>query len=91
MAGFRHKSTGGLLCVPELDISFSISDRSFISFDGQRLVHGVTPIKVRKGGYRFTAVYYSMQQMWKCLPLKEEIQHYRSSRTDAEKRSPWAT
>ncbi len=61
------------MAVPEYDIGLEVADQSLTLFDGQALLHGVTPFR-RSGpqGYRFTVVYYSLQQMWQCLPPGEE-------------------
>jgi len=73
MLGFRRDVTGGYLAVPEYDLGFEIADRSLLMFDGQGLLHGVTPFaKTSPQGYRFTVVYYSLDQMWRCLAPGEE-------------------
>ena len=77
MIGFKKNCTGGFLSVPQLGIKFDISDNSIISFDGQSLIHGVTPISISPGGFRYTVVYYSLSQMWKCVPIDEELIEFR--------------
>src|SRR5260221_3664675 len=73
MLGFRRDVTGGYLAVPEYDLGFEIADRSLLMFDGQGLLHGVTPFaKTSAHGYRFTVVYYSLDRMWLCLAPGEE-------------------
>jgi hypothetical protein len=85
MLGIKHKVRGGFLCVPELDLMFEISDRSLLLFDGQALVHGVTPIeKLAEDSHRFTVVYYSLQQMWNCDAITDEIARLRAQRTNVE-------
>jgi hypothetical protein len=69
MLGFKHDATGGHLSVPEYDVAFEIADRSLLLFDGQALLHGVTPFKIAPGGHRLTVVYYSLESMWQCLPF----------------------
>lgn len=87
MLAFKHKVSGGHLCVPELDLMFEIADRSLLLFDGQGLVHGVTPIKkLAPDAHRFTVVYYSLQQMWNCEAITDEIARMRARRTDIERR-----
>jgi hypothetical protein len=87
MLAFKHKVSGGHLCVPELDMMFEIADRSLLLFDGQGLVHGVTPIKkLAPDAHRFTVVYYSLQQMWNCEAIGDEIARMRARRTDIERR-----
>lgn len=73
MLGFRRDVTGGYLAVPEYDLGFEVADRSLLLFDGQGLLHGVTPFtKTSPHSYRFTVVYYSLDQMWRCLAPGEE-------------------
>lgn len=87
MLGFRHKTTGGHLACPELDVSFEIGDRSLILFDGQKLLHGVTPIQ-RHGidSFRYTVVYYSLKQMWNCDTVRGEVDALRERRSATERR-----
>lgn len=86
MIGFRHKTNGGHLACPELGIAFEIGDRSLILFDGQKLLHGVTPIRrLSEDAFRFTIVYYSLKQMWNCETVKGEVDAMRERRTKAER------
>jgi hypothetical protein len=82
MIGFRQSATGGYLCIPELETSLEISDYSITAFDGQSLIHGVTPITVTRKGFRATAVYYSLRKMWRCKPIDEELLHHRKQMTE---------
>jgi hypothetical protein len=78
MLGFKHDVTGGALVVPAYDVGFAIADRSLLLFDGQGLLHGVTPFRrTSPHGYRFTIVYYSLDAMWRCLPPGEEAKRPR--------------
>lgn len=78
MVGFRKNVEGGHLAMPEYDIALDISDGSITFFDGQSILHGVTPIEyTSEDAYRFTIVYYSLKGMWKCLPIDEEIARIR--------------
>lgn len=87
MIGFRHKTHGGHLACPELGIAFEIGDRSLILFDGQKLLHGVTPIKrLSEDAFRFTIVYYSLKQMWNCETVQGEVDALRARRTATERR-----
>lgn len=72
MLGFKQWVTGGHLSIPEYDIGLDVADKSLVLFDGQAMLHGVTPFQVARGGHRFTVVYYSLAQMWQCLPPREE-------------------
>ena len=85
MFAFKKDVEGGHLCTPELGIKFKTGNNSLILFDGQALLHGVTPItKLSKNAKRFTVVYYSLKNMWSCEPYEDEIEHMRESRTLTE-------
>lgn len=85
MFGFRHKTSGGHLCCPDFGVRFAIGDCSLILFDGQGLLHGVTPIKKHsQGAFRYTVVYYSLKQMWNCETVTDEIERMRMKRTAIE-------
>ena len=88
MIGFRHKTQGGYLACPELGISFEIGDCSLILFDGQKLLHGVTPIKrMAEDAFRYTIVYYSLRDMWHCKTVQDEVDAERKRRTTTERRT----
>ena len=85
MFAFKKNVKGGELCMPELDIKFDLGDRSLILFDGQSIIHGVAPLKVGlTGGYRITSVFYTLEEMWKCLPINEEVMRERERRSRVE-------
>lgn len=87
MLVFRRDTAGGYLALPEYDIAFSLPNNSLIMFDGQQLVHGVTPIEQqRANGVRYSIVYYSLKQMWNCLPINDEIVRARRQRLEREER-----
>lgn len=85
MIVLKKHITGGYLAVPEIDTVFECSDKSIILFDGQGLLHGVTPItKEQPSGKRFSVVYYSLKGMWQCLEINDEIARMRIKRTEVE-------
>jgi hypothetical protein len=87
MLGFKSDIDGGVLCVPELDIRFEIADRSLLLFDGQGLLHGVTPIQLRSPqAMRFTVVYYALKQMWNCETINDELVLQRAKRIRIEQK-----
>jgi hypothetical protein len=102
MVCFRKDVVGGHLALPEYDIGLDISDNSIVFFDGQKIIHGVTPITFdTPEAYRFTLVYYSLARMWQCKPVDEEIARIQQRRTELEnqrymratgqlKDDPWA-
>lgn len=85
MLVFKHHTHGGYLSVPEYDVGFELKDNSLLMFDGQNILHGVTPItNYGKDAYRYSVVFYSLQNMWKCLSPEEEIKRYRKVRSERE-------
>ena len=87
MIGLKNGVQGGHLICPEYGLKFEIADGSLLIFNGQEILHGVSPIiKKSEGSYRYTVVYYTMQQMWKCLPLKEEIGRIRQVKASREEK-----
>jgi len=87
MVGLKKGIGGGHLICPEFGLKFEISDGSLLIFNGQEILHGVSPIKkMSADAYRYTVVYYTMQQMWKCLPMPEEIKRIRQVKTAREQK-----
>lgn len=75
MVAFREGITGGRLLVPEYDLALAIDDHTLTLFDGQALLHGVSPYTQERGSsYRITLVYYSQARMGDCLPLAQEVE-----------------
>jgi len=87
MVAFKSNITGGHLSIPEYDIGLEIANNSILLFDGQKILHGVTPMrKLNENAYRYTLVYYTLKMMWKCEPLTQEIARIKTVRTDLERR-----
>lgn len=85
MIAFKKNIIGGRLVIPEYDIKFEIEDNTILIFDGQSIVHGVTPLKkYSNDSYRYTLVYYSLEQMWKCDTIKEEVLRIRKLKKERE-------
>lgn len=83
---FRHNVAGGYLAVPEFDLAFALPNNSLFMFDGQRILHGVTPLVHRsRKSYRYSVVFYSRREMWNCLPMTEEVARIRQVRTTRER------
>ena len=56
-------------------------------FDGQGLVHGVTPVEAGEDAvYRYSVVYYSLRMMWQCLTTWEEVERARVLKTKREQK-----
>lgn len=78
---------GGHLALPEFNIGVECRDKSLFFFDGQGILHGVTPIKkLDPDARRFTVVYYSMRDMWNCDPLDDELARIRNLKTERERK-----
>lgn len=75
MVVMRDWVSWGNLVLPEYNIKVNFgSGNKLIIFDGQGLLHWVTPIKNTKpNGYRYSIVYYPLLGMAKCLPNDEEV------------------
>jgi 2-oxoglutarate-Fe(II)-dependent dioxygenase family protein len=87
MLGFKRQIGGGYLNLPEFGVAAEIADRSLLLFDGQGILHGVTPIRrLSPRSLRFTIVYYSMKGMWHCDPLGSELERIRGVKTQREYR-----
>jgi len=85
MIGFKKDIVVGHLICPEIDLKFEISDGSLLIFNGQDILHGVSPIiKASPEAYRYTVVYYTLQQMWNCLPIGEEVKRIRKVKETRE-------
>jgi hypothetical protein len=85
MLGFKRDMGGGYLSMPEFGIAAEVCDRSLLMFDGQGILHGVTSLRPLKAdAKRYTIVYYSMEQMWNCLPIGMELERIRHRRTVRE-------
>jgi hypothetical protein len=87
MLGFKYGVVGGYLNVPEYDLALEIADNSLTMFDGQGLLHGVTPFRsTRKGSYRFTVVYYALKALWQCKDPTENARAAARKRVELEER-----
>lgn len=87
MAVFKTDVEGGHLSLPEYGVGFYLRHNSVFMFDGQSILHGVTPIKrLSTKAARYSIVYYSLQQIWNCLPLNEELARIRNVKTQRETR-----
>jgi len=87
MIAFKKDMGGGYLSIPEYDIGLEIADSSVTLFDGQKILHGVTPLKfLTPEAYRYTLVYYSMENMWKCMSPQEELDRVKKLKTDSARK-----
>lgn len=73
MIVFKDGVHGGQLVLPELGVRLRCDDMSLVIFDGQKYIHGVSRIKKeREDAFRISVVYYSLKDLWRCLPIREE-------------------
>lgn len=87
MAVFRRLIKGGDLVVPELGVGFRLEDHTYLLFDGQRYLHGVTPIRrMNSTSYRYSVVYYSLRSMARCESPEAEMKKARKKRVGIERR-----
>lgn len=85
MLVFREAVAGGMLALPEFDIAVAVKHKSLFLFDGQGILHGVTPMRLlRPDARRYSLVYYSLEQVWNCEPLGAELARIRRKRTERE-------
>jgi hypothetical protein len=85
MIVFKGDVMGGHLVIPELDISLEVADNSLTIFDGQDYLHGVSPIEyLHQDSYRYSVVYYSLERMWQCMTVDEEIARIRTKKMQRE-------
>lgn len=83
---FKDHCKGGYLCMPKYDLALEVEDGTLCFFDGQKILHGVTPFEIiRQGGFRITLVYYTLKQMWRCEDVTKEISRIRDRKTKREK------
>lgn len=75
MAVLRKDCEGGILNLPEFDAAFYLDNMTYILFDGQAILHGVTPlIRKTSRAYRYSVVYYALNGMTQCGTPQEEVQ-----------------
>lgn len=83
----KQQVQGGFLVCPEFDLAFAQQDGALILFDGQHIVHGVTPIKATgPDAYRCSCVFYALANMKNCYPYEEELSWAKKQRDEIESR-----
>jgi hypothetical protein len=86
MLGSRAYCEGGLLHLLDYDVFLPIRHGSISIFDGQDIVHGVTPLRMlRATGWRYTVVLYAKAMMRKCCSTpSDELRRAKAAATAAE-------
>ena len=75
----RDRIGGGALHCPSIvtldgrSVALACDDASLILFDGQSRMHGVTPLVRRRGGYRYSIVYYAKAAMTEAGSPRSEL------------------
>lgn len=80
MVYFTRAMEGGNLLLPGLKARLLVQDRTYVLFDGQGSLHGVSPATGTKpGAYRYSLVYYALRLMQKVGTQDEQIAKIRHS------------
>ncbi len=88
MIVLKNNVAGGYLALPEYGVGLECANDTLVMFDGQKILHGVTPIKFfGENAYRYSLVYYTLEQFWKCDELTVEVAKVRGRRAELEKRN----
>lgn len=87
MITIKQNIEWGHLVIPEYDIIVKLPSNSVFMFDGQKILHWVSPIKkLNKSAYRFTIVFYSLKKMWDCIEPEGELKRIKDHQTDLYKK-----
>tara|TARA_A100000172_G_scaffold62027_1_gene41450 strand:+ start:1915 stop:3522 length:1608 start_codon:yes stop_codon:yes gene_type:complete len=88
MLTMRENVSGGYLHIPELDCYIACEDMTLAVFNGQSLMHGVTPLRPeRPDAKRYTIVWYAKARFANTGASEEELKRAKASATtDAEAR-----
>ncbi len=87
MVVFKKDIEGGYLVIPGFDLALEVADNTITIFNGQDHLHGVSSIEYKNPhSYRYSIVYYSLEQMWKCLEVEEEVKRIRTRKDEKEKK-----
>lgn len=80
MAVFAKDIVGGQLVIPSLNCALNIQDNTYVLFNGQKHLHGVTKInKTSPQAFRFSIVFYALELMKFAKPtVKQELDEIRS-------------
>jgi hypothetical protein len=85
MPVLRRNMKGGHLTMPEYGITINCRDGYALWFNGNKYVHGVTPMNATsKDGYRYSIVFYALRGMKDCHTYAVEVGEARKKRTERE-------
>jgi hypothetical protein len=82
----RNHCEGGVLHLADYDVYLGLPNGSISIFDGQSVLHGVTPFTMTKPhGHRYTCVFYSPSRMAVCADTRDgEVLRAQKRATEAE-------
>jgi hypothetical protein len=88
MLSLKHHIDGGYLHIADYDVYFAVPHGSLSMFDGQSLLHGVTPFRMQTPeAHRYTIVAYSRSAMKKCCAdPQDEARRAARAATEADDR-----
>lgn len=73
---------GGYLACPELGYTLAQQDGFMVFFDGQSILHGVTPCSFKnKDSYRCSIVFYTLENLRLCYPYEDELKRVQYVKT----------
>lgn len=73
---------GGYLACPELGYTLAQQDGYMVFFDGQSILHGVTPCTFKgKDSYRCSIVFYTLENLRLCYPYEDELKRVQHVKT----------
>lgn len=86
MPVLRRHMRGGYLHIPEYGVTIESRDGWAVFFPGYQLVHGVTPMRLKRpDGYRYSVVYYALRGMKDCFTHAIETAYALRKRTERER------
>jgi len=86
MLAWLREADGGRTVFPAIGAAFDFSQPALTSFHAEQYLHGVTRIRRRPGGKRYSVVYYAMKGLTQCGTPDEEIERFRRVRTERERK-----
>lgn len=85
MLVLRQNVEGGYLSLPQYNARWLLEDGAYFLFDGQAILHGVTPMKLLNAkAYRYSVVYYALKAMANCGTSEEELRRIRELKRTRE-------
>lgn len=82
---FKDQCVGGDLHLPEYGVIVELPNRSVLVFDGQSVLHGVTPFHLTGNGYRYSIVFYALRKMKDCFSPAKELDRIRKKKMQRER------